>query len=95
MKILTTKFFEKWFAAIRDRKLKIIITERLNRISEGILGDVNFIAEGVWEIRIHFGAGYRIYYTRQGREIILLLCAGDKGTQKRDIERAREMANDK
>ena len=68
------------------------IAQRLVRLEYGLLGDVKPIAGKVWELRIDYGPGYRVYFMRHGGEIILLLCGGDKASQKRDIARAVEMA---
>ena len=68
------------------------IAQRLVRLEYGLLGDVKAIAGKVWELRIDYGPGYRVYFMRRGGEIILLLCGGDKASQKRDIARAVEMA---
>ena len=91
MKILTTDTYNKWFSNIKDRKLKALITVRLDRISNDNMGDVKSVGDGVSEIRIHYTSGYRLYFTKQGKEIIILLCGGDKGTQKQDINKAKEM----
>lgn len=91
--IRQTDTFRKWERALGDPKARALIAARLNRIAYGLLGDVKFVGGGVSEIRIHHGPGYRIYFTRRGNEIILLLCGGDKGTQKRDIALAKALAN--
>ena len=91
MKILTTDTYNKWFSNIKDRKLKALITVRLDRISNDNMGDVKSVGDGVSEIRIHYTSGYRLYFTKQGKEIIILLCGGGKGTQKQDINKAKEM----
>jgi putative addiction module killer protein len=80
--------FSDWFAQLRDKATKVVIERRLLRIETGNLGQVRALQKGVWEIKIDFGAGYRIYYAQSGRTVILLLCAGDKGTQDADIARA-------
>lgn len=79
--------------SVRDRA---IITTRLVRIRNGNLGDCKSIkgADGIYEFRIDFGPGYRIYYGMKGKKIILLLCGGDKGTQKKDIQRAKTFWDD-
>jgi putative addiction module killer protein len=85
-----TNPFLVWFKRLRDPKAKISIVRRLNRISQGNLGDHKSVGEGVWELRIDTGPGYRIYYGVSGKVVILLLYAGDKSTQGRDIEIAKE-----
>lgn len=69
-----------------------MIAARLNRLAYGLAGDVAPVGAGVSELRIHYGPGYRVYFTRRGTELILLLAGGDKSTQQRDIERAKEIA---
>jgi putative addiction module killer protein len=87
-----TDEFEEWLDKLADRKAKGIIRDRLLRIQGGNLGDVEPVGGGVSEIKIHFGAGYRLYFIKQGLVLILLLCGGDKGTQRRDINKAKAMA---
>lgn len=65
--------------------------KRIDRVEDGNFGDRGFVGGGVWEIRIHYGPGYRVYYGEDGPAIVLLLCGGDKGTQRRDIRSAREL----
>lgn len=77
---------------IRDAKLIAVIVGRLSRIVDGNFGDSKSVGDGVSELRIHYGAGYRIYYTVRNREIVFLLCAGPKSDQKKDIKTAKEMA---
>ncbi|WP_242217412.1 type II toxin-antitoxin system RelE/ParE family toxin [Shinella zoogloeoides] len=90
--IRQTDTFQKWERALNDPRARALIAARLNRVAYGLLGDVKSVGEGISEIRIHYGPGYRIYFTRRGNEIIVLLCGGDKGTQKRDIVAARTLA---
>jgi putative addiction module killer protein len=80
--------FLTWFSALRDSQAKVRIAQRLMRLELGHFGDCKPCKDGVWELRINSGPGYRIYYALNGRKIILLLCAGDKSTQKSDINRA-------
>ena len=81
--------FEQWLSSIRDTRTSARIDNRLKRVRLGLLGDQRSLGEGVFELRLDFGAGYRIYFGRIGREEILLLTGGDKGTQQRDIARAK------
>lgn len=86
--------FDEWFDSFRDVKTKTIINKRLNRLSLGSLGDYRSVGEGVCELRIDFGPGYRIYYGQIGTAIVLLLCGGDKSTQDQDIRKAQEYWTD-
>ena len=69
------------------------IIQRLERVAKGLLGDVRSVGEGVSEMRIHYGPGYRLYYVREGENTVVLLCGGDKSSQRRDIEWAKQMAS--
>jgi putative addiction module killer protein len=92
MIIERTNVYIKWFEKLKDRKAKGIITKRLLRIEEsGNLGNVRPLGNGVSEIKIDYGAGYRIYYTMRGSEIILLLIGADKSRQEEDVSRAKNM----
>jgi putative addiction module killer protein len=79
-----------WLAELRDNKAKIQIIKRLNRLELGNFGDHKFCRDGVWELRIDAGPGYRVYYAVIGTELVLLLCGGDKRSQNKDIDRACE-----
>jgi putative addiction module killer protein len=92
MIIKQTSRFKKWISALKDKQAKARILIRLKRVIEGNPGDVKPVDAGVFEMRIHVGKGYRIYYIALENTIIVLLCGGDKSTQKKDIERARDMA---
>lgn len=83
--------FGEWLEGLKDTVGRAGILKRIDRIEEGNFGDHRSVGGGVWEIRIHFGPGYRVYYGEDGPRIILLLCGGDKGTQKKDIRRAQEL----
>ncbi|MDR0320931.1 MAG: type II toxin-antitoxin system RelE/ParE family toxin [Treponema sp.] len=92
MKVIReTETFKTWFANLRDAGAQYRILTRIKRLSEGNPGDVKPAGEGISEMRIDYGPGYRIYYKDTGREIIILLCGGDKRTQSRDIEQAKEL----
>jgi len=82
--------FDEWFLSLRDRKTKAKIDKRLDRVARGNLGDYRRVGEGVCELRVDWGPGYRIYFGQMGSSIILLLCGGDKSTQERDIRTAIE-----
>jgi len=81
--------FSDWLESIKDRNIYLRIRKRLRRIERGNLGDYRLVGEGVLELRLHFGPGYRVYCSQVGNEIILLLTGGDKSTQDRDIQRAK------
>ena len=86
--------FNDWLKSIRDFNTKIRILARLERIKLGNFGDHRSIGEGLYELRLHFGSGYRIYYGQSGDEIVLLLAGGDKSTQKQDIQRVKHYWHD-
>lgn len=83
-----------WLKRLRDPIAKVQIIKRVNRIEQGNFGDHKFCRDGVWEMRIDAGAGYRVYYARSGSRIVLLLGGGDKSTQDADIARAVNGWND-
>lgn len=84
--------FDDWLRSLKDRTGKLRILARLTAAEQGNFGDCEPVGGGVFEMHIHSGPGYRIYYTRRGQSIYLLLIGGDKSTQKRDIRRAIELA---
>jgi len=84
--------FDSWLNGLADQKGKARILARLRSASLGNLGDCESVGEGVLEMRIHYGPGYRVYFVRDGRTVTLLLTGGDKSSQRRDIERAKKMA---
>ena len=90
--ILTTQAFDEWYANLRDREARARIASRLTRIELGNLGDAKSVGGRVSELRIACGPGYRLYFTRRGLEVILLLVGGDKSTQPRDIKQAIALA---
>ena len=81
--------FTEWLESIRDQRTRRQIRARLTQLEHGNFGDYKSVGEGVFELRLHFGAGYRIYFGRIDNTIVLLLCGGDKSSQTRDIERAK------
>lgn len=87
-----TPEFAAWRTELRDARAKGAVAARLNRLAYGLAGDTKSVGDGVSELRIHYGPGYRIYYTRQGNTVILLLCGGDKSSQSRDIAQAKTLA---
>jgi putative addiction module killer protein len=84
--------FDSWLSVLKDKVAKARILQRLDAAAAGNFGDCEAVGEGVSEMRIHVGAGYRVYYTRSAEAVYLLLVGGDKSSQKRDIKRAIEMA---
>lgn len=90
--ILTTDVFDLWFEQLRDNQAKARIKARLRRVEDGNFGDVKPVAKGISEMRIHYGAGYRLYFMQNGFEIVLLLAGGDKSTQANDIQTALALA---
>ena len=85
--------FSEWHASLRDIKARAKIRVRLDRVSLGNLGDCHRVGEGVQELRIDYGPGYRVYFGQVGAAIVLLLCGGDKNTQTEDIEHAKRYWN--
>ena len=92
MEILQTTVFQRWEQNLRDRRAKTLIAARLFRLANGLAGDVKPVGEGVSEMRISYGPGYRIYFKQQGCRIIILLCGGDKSSQANDITLAKMLA---
>jgi len=90
--LIPTATFEAWIDGLRDRRGAAKIYTRLARLEAGHFGDCKSVGGDVVELRVHFGPGYRVYFTRRGEEIVILLCGGDKDSQRRDVERAREIA---
>jgi len=87
-----TAVFAGWIGALRDRKAQAAVASRIVRMQSGLAGDVKPVGDGVMEARIHFGPGYRLYYVQRGTELIVLLCGGDKSSQRRDIATAKRLA---
>jgi putative addiction module killer protein len=84
--------YSEWFAGLRDRQAKTRIDIRIRRLSLGNPGDVKPVGEGVSELRIDYGPGYRVYFVQRGSELVVLLAGGDKSTQDRDIDEAKRLA---
>ncbi len=84
--------FTEWLEALPDVKVRGVISARIERLGRGLMGDVEPVGEGVSELRIHLGAGWRVYFVQRGAELIVLLAGGSKGTQKKDIKRAKALA---
>ncbi len=86
--------FDEWFDSLKDVNTQAKIISRLNRITDGNLGDYRSVGEGVCELKINYGPGYRIYFGQIGMTIVILICGGDKSTQDRDIRQAKEYWTD-
>lgn len=89
-----TQEFQDWLDALTDRRAQVRIAARLRLVEAGTLGDWKPVGASVSEIRIDVGPGYRLYFTRRGDVVIIMLCGGDKSGQKRDIKRAQRIANE-
>jgi putative addiction module killer protein len=92
MEIRETESFRKWFSSLGDLNARRRIDIRIKRLAIGNPGDVLPVGEGISEMRIFYGPGYRVYFKDTGKEIIVLLCGGNKSTQSTDIEKAKELA---
>jgi putative addiction module killer protein len=92
IEIRETGTYAHWFARLRDRAAQARILARIRRLLLGNPGDVKPVGEGISEMRIDYGPGYRVYFTRRGRSLIILLAGGDKSTQTKDIQSAKELA---
>ena len=86
--------WQEWFDGPRDRRIRAAIDARLLRLQRGNFGDRRAVGEGVWELRLHVGAGYRMYFGEDGDVVVVLLCGGAKGSQTRDIRRAKTYWSD-
>lgn len=87
-----TETFAKWESRLRDKRVRTIIASRLARLARGLPGDVEPVGEGVSELRIHYGPGYRVYFQKCGQVLIVLLCGGNKKTQAGDIAMAKKLS---
>jgi putative addiction module killer protein len=92
VEVRQTDVFVAWVRALRDRRAVTKISTRIDRLQLGNFGDIKYVGDNVSELRIHFGPGYRMYFTKIGDAIVVLLCAGDKGSQAADIKLAKSMA---
>lgn len=90
--VLQTEEFEEWLDGLADQRARVAVASRIVQMEGGLLGDVKSLGGKVSEARIHYGPGYRLYFTKQGLAIIILLCGGEKRSQRRDLNRAKKMA---
>lgn len=94
IEVRQTQEFREWLHKLRDDRARAKIVDRLVRVEGGNFGDVEPVGDGVSELRIDYGPGYRVYVTRRGRVVVVILCGGDKRTQTKDIKRAKRMARE-
>lgn len=92
MEIRSLAVFDDWLENLKDSTARARIIIRIRRLANGNPGDHQGVGDGIMELRLHFGPGYRVYYVEQDSVFIMLLCGGDKGTQSKDIERAKSLA---
>jgi putative addiction module killer protein len=92
MEIRKTEVYAKWLDGLRDIRARARVLARVERLAAGNPGDSEPVGEGVSELRINYGPGYRVYYKQEGRMLLILLAGGDKSTQSRDIKRALRLA---
>jgi putative addiction module killer protein len=94
LELKQTETFRKWRTKLKDERARALIASRLDRLAYGHLGDIGPVGEGISELRIHHGPGYRICFRRLGNTVLILLCGGDKGTQTKDINTAKRLADE-
>jgi putative addiction module killer protein len=92
LEVQKTEEFHEWLSSLADQRAQAKIVSRVERLGLGNPGDVKAVGEGVSEMRVSYGPGYRVYFKRTGKTVVLLLCGGDKSTQDKDIKRAKEIA---
>lgn len=92
IEVRKTAAFTKWFTSLKDRRAKARIQVRIDRLEMGHLGNVEPVGEGVSELRIFYGPGYRVYFVQKGAVVVILLSGGDKSSQQADIAKAKEIA---
>ena len=94
MNVLKSDIFDKWLKRLKDSKAKAIILVHINRMLNNKLGRLRSLGNGIHEKKINYGPGYRLYFINQNKNLIVLLCGGDKSTQKKDIEKAETIAQE-
>ncbi len=92
--VVRSATFDRWLRKLKDRRAAARVLVRIDRLAAGNPGDVKPVGNGISELRINYGPGYRVYYLQEGDELILLLCGGDKSGQENDIKTAKRLAND-
>lgn len=92
--VVQSSEFKTWLLSLRDRQARTRIIGRITRMQAGNPGDVAPVGHGISEMRVHFGAGYRVYFVQRGPVVVVLLCGGDKSTQQADIARAKTIAEE-
>ena len=94
IEIRQTELFADWLRSLKDKPAQKRIAQRLVRIEAGLFGDAKSVGDGVSELRVDVGPGYRVYFTRRGNTLVILICGGDKSSQSRDIAKAKQMAKE-
>jgi putative addiction module killer protein len=94
LELKQTEIFRKWRMRLKDERMRGLIASHLDRLAFGHTGDVKPVGEGISELRIHHGPGYRIYFHKRGKKLIILLCGGDKNSQEKDIKLAKRLNAD-
>ena len=92
VEVFTTDDFDRWLRKLKDRQGRLRILSRIDRLADGNPGDAKAVGQGVRELRLTYGPGYRVYYAQRGTRVVLLLCGGDKSTQQNDITKAHQLA---
>ena len=93
IEVRQTVEFSEWHKGLKDHRAAKLIAQRIVRVQSGLMGDVKYF-DGIGELRVDFGPGYRVYFVQKGRVLIVLLCGGDKGSQSRDVAKARQLAKE-
>ena len=94
LELTQMELFRKWRTKLKDERARGLIASRLDRLAYGHAGDARPVGEGISELRIHHGPGYRIYFHQRGNTVVILLCGGNKSTQTKDIKTARRLASE-
>jgi putative addiction module killer protein len=94
IEVRQTVVFREWLDGLADRRASARVAQRIVRLQAGLLGDVKPVGDGVSEMRVDYGPGYRVYFVQKGQVLIILLCGGDKKSQRRDIKRAKALASE-